>query len=416
MQSADHIGHTDTQVIDSSKRTGTPSASQTEANTSTSTELDLSNVFQNQETGHSQSQDVSSTDLGMNSVTSSMEHLPEPPASPVSVSNTLLSTSSSSTYGDSSQQSLPQAVGGGSGGKRTRTPSRNRLSISYAGGNRRLVIDAEVVETMKVFRSEGRIEVRLKLQRDADGGLHGILVESLSEVTKSYVPFEEIASSTTSDPTLPPFVTASLPLTVTLVGYLDTERPLSEPRWVKTGDISDWLRSIFGRMFWVAGDAAEGWEKKISVIDPDPPPTIWTVLEGWAQNSPVGLSNERQRFLKTHLSETENLLEILLRLVRGERATAFSSAPTISAPSVSGPLLAALSQNTSHGSQQTHVSLAVMAIFQMSLEYAQKAMGDKGAVEVESRIGEIIRCLPSHLIYKSLDGIFKEWRVEKKGR
>jgi len=130
----------------------------------------------------------------------------------------------------------------------------------------------------------------------------------------------------------------------------------------------------------------------------------------------VGVPNERQRFLKTHISETENLLEILLRLVRGERATAFSSAPTISAPSVSGPLLAALSQNTSHGSQQTHVSLAVMAIFQMSLDYAQKAMGDKGATEVEHRIGEIIRCLPSHLIYKSLDGIFKEWRVEKKGR
>ena len=35
--------------------------------------------------------------------------------------------------------------------------------------------------------------------------------------------------------------------------------------------------------------------------------------------------------------------------------------------------------------------------------------------EVEERVGEIIRCLPSHLIYKSLDGIFKEWRVEKKG-
>jgi hypothetical protein len=27
---------------------------------------------------------------------------------------------------------------------------------------------------------------------------------------------------------------------------------------------------MFGRMFWVAGDAAEGWEKKIEVVDPDP--------------------------------------------------------------------------------------------------------------------------------------------------
>lgn len=105
-----------------------------------------------------------------------------------------------------------------------------------------------------------------------------------------------------------------------------------------------------------------------------------------------------------------------MRLVRGERATAFSAAPSISAPTVSGPLLSALSQGTAHGSQQTHVSLAVLAIFQMSVEYAQKAEGESGKQHVNDRIGEIIRSLPSHLVYKSLDGIFKEWRVDKKGR
>lgn len=56
---------------------------------------------------------------------------------------------------------------------------------------------------------------------------------------------------------------------MTLVAYLDTSRPLSEPKWVKTGDIQDWLRSMFGRMFWVAGEAA-GWEKKVTVVSPDP--------------------------------------------------------------------------------------------------------------------------------------------------
>lgn len=141
------------------------------------------------------------------------------------------------------------------------------------------------------------------------------------------------------------------------------------------------------------------------------------MLDGWATNSPVGALNERQRFLKTHLTETDNVLEILLRLVRGERATPFSqTAPTISGPSISGPLLSALSPGSAHGSQQTHVSLAVLAMFRMTVEYAKKALGDKGKGEVEERVGEIIRCLPSHLIYKSLDGIFKEWRVEKKGR
>ena len=40
---------------------------------------------------------------------------------------------------------------------------------------------------------------------------------------------------------------------------------------------------------------------------------------------------------------------------------------------------------------------------------------EKGRAETEGRLGEITRSLPSHLLYKSLDGIFKEWKVEKSG-
>lgn len=131
-------------------------------------------------------------------------------------------------------------------------------------------------------------------------------------------------------------------------------------------------------------------------------------------NSPAGLVTERQRFLKTHMTETENILEILLRLTRGERAT-LSSHPTISATSVSGPLLATLTQGGTHAEQQNHVSLAVLAMFQMAVDFAKRALGDEnGRKDADERIGEIIRCLPSHLIYKSLDGIFKEWRGEKR--
>lgn len=42
---------------------------------------------------------------------------------------------------------------------------------------------------------------------------------------------------------------------------------MTEPRWVKTGDIEEWLRNTFG-IFWVSGD--DGWEKRIEVVDPDP--------------------------------------------------------------------------------------------------------------------------------------------------
>ena len=130
--------------------------------------------------------------------------------------------------------------------------------------------------------------------------------------------------------------------------------------------------------------------------------------------------------------EPANILEILLRLVRGERATPFAAAP-VSGASLSGPLLSALSSFTTsssastssvgggggggfaHGDQQTHVSLAVLAMWQMTREYAQKAGAEAEVKAAEDRVGEIIRCLPSHLLYKSLDGMFKEWKLEKKG-
>jgi 20S proteasome subunit alpha 6 len=106
------------------------------------------------------------------------EHLPEPPASPIS--NTLLSTSSGSTVGESGSQNTsilstsvsPMKVGG----KAVKTPSANRLSISYAAGTRRLVIDAGVVKKLKVFRAEGRIDVIVDIEKDGENGLKGILV------------------------------------------------------------------------------------------------------------------------------------------------------------------------------------------------------------------------------------------------
>ncbi|KAG2362010.1 hypothetical protein BDR07DRAFT_1407983 [Suillus spraguei] len=414
-QSADHAGYLDTQVSDT--QVSGPKPLQAEASlASTVLDEDMGIGTYSEEqvilelTGEIpvEPEEVTMHTKGANE-SADQEHLPEPPASPTS--NTLLSTSSSSTYGEPSHPPASTAVSKGG-----RVPSANRLSISYAAGSRRLVVDAEVVEYLKVYRSEGRIEVHISLDKGSDDGLKGVLIEGLSDATKSYSPLPTLSEASSTDETLPSFSKAMLPSKIILMVHLDTERPLSEPKWVKSGDVQEWLKSMFGRMFWVAGDAADGWEKKIAVVDPDPAPTIWTVLDGWAVNSPVGVPTERQRFVKTHLTEVDNMMEILLRLVRGERATPFSqSTPAISAPSVSGPLLAALSQSSSHGAQQTHVSLAVLALFHMAVDFARKASGEKGKAEAEEKMSEIIRCLPSHLLYKSLDGMFKEWRADKKG-
>ncbi|KAG1773865.1 hypothetical protein EDD22DRAFT_856867 [Suillus occidentalis] len=414
-QSADHAGYLDAQVSDT--QVSGPKPLQAEASlASTIIDEDMGVGTYSEEqvvlelTGEIsvEHEEITMHVKGANE-SADQDHLPEPPASPTS--NTLLSTSSGSTYGEPSH--LPASTAVSKGG---RVPSANRLSISYAAGSRRLVVDAEVVEYLKVYRSEGRIEVNISIDKGSDDGLKGVLIEGLSDATKSYSPLPTLSEASSTDETLPSFSKATLPSKITLMVHLDTERPLSEPKWVKSGDVQEWLKSMFGRMFWVAGDAADGWEKKIAVVDPDPAPTIWTVLDGWAVNSPVGVPTERQRFVKTHLTEVDNMMEILLRLVRGERATPFSqSSPAISAPSVSGPLLAALSQTSSHGAQQTHVSLAVLALFHMSVDFARKASGEKGKAEAEEKMSEIIRCLPSHLLYKSLDGMFKEWRADKKG-
>lgn len=42
-------------------------------------------------------------------------------------------------------------------------PQADRLSISYARNTRRIVIDADVVESIKVFRAEHKIEVMVRL-------------------------------------------------------------------------------------------------------------------------------------------------------------------------------------------------------------------------------------------------------------
>ena len=91
----------------------------------------------------------------------------------------------------------------------------------------------------------------------------------MSDETKAYTPLLNLSESSESDSTLPPFWCFAFPTQTKLIVYLDKQRPFTEPKWLKTGDVQDHLKTIFGRMFWVTGDAV-GWEKKIEVVDPDP--------------------------------------------------------------------------------------------------------------------------------------------------
>jgi 20S proteasome subunit alpha 6 len=59
-----------------------------------------------------------------------------------------------------------------------RTPSPNRLSISYAAGTKRLVINAEIVEQLKILRSDGRVEITMRVEKADANELNGIIVGS----------------------------------------------------------------------------------------------------------------------------------------------------------------------------------------------------------------------------------------------
>jgi len=163
--------------------------------------------------------------------------------------------------------------------------SANRLAISYASASRRILIDAKIVDTLRVFRREHRIEIGFNVEKGDETEIKGIIVstrhcntnpgsltnfiqvEVLSEASKKYMPLQLVSEAYESDPMFPPLLTAKLPTKLSLVIHLDTEKPIPEAKWVKTGDVHEWVRSTFGRIF---SDASEGWEKKIVIQDPDP--------------------------------------------------------------------------------------------------------------------------------------------------
>ncbi|KAG9002902.1 hypothetical protein FRB90_011290 [Tulasnella sp. 427] len=354
-------------------------------------------------------------------------------------------------------------------------PSPNRISISYAGSARRLVIDADVIESVKIKRGEGRIDVVLLLddstppqagpslstikEEDLDGRSPIVGLESeathdesakpdtqevakpeahlptiksepqdepvtssaplpTTEVTPSDEPSQESTqaykpvphSSHDADRTIPPFPKyltsgTNKPIRLRLLLYLDKEKPLSEPKWVKTGDIEDWLKTMFGPVK-TGPQTYASWSGKISIVDPDPPPNVYALVDSWVQHSMVGPPKERRRFINEHIkSHFDNVFEVLLRMIRRE-----GGQPT-SVPSGS-PLASALPANSIHASQHTHASLAVLSLYRLTTEYATLAGVD--GKTLETRIGQLIRSLPPAQVYKSLDSMFKDWMAVQK--
>jgi 20S proteasome subunit alpha 6 len=63
---------------------------------------------------------------------------------------------------------------------------------------------------------------------------------------------------------IPPLHDLETAVPLTLMLFLDTKRPLSEPGWCKSGNVEDWLSREFGR-----ASIPSDWKSKIRVMDPD---------------------------------------------------------------------------------------------------------------------------------------------------
>ncbi|CAO1626613.1 unnamed protein product [Sympodiomycopsis kandeliae] len=213
---------------------------------------------------------------------------------------------------------------------------------------------------------------------------------------------------------------------------VDVVSPFVEGKWLKTGDVEDWLHTLPG---FTQRPQDQAWRGKIHVVDPDPPPTIQDVFDDWSVKSFVGTGKDRRRFIQTRLQTAQDQIEILCRLVRGERASSVAMRDV-------GVPLAEASRKTSFASHQTHLSLAVMALFGVAEEYAGTVGAlsspddeDEKNIKVEeekqneslasvtsskepkksnapspfeTKISDILMSMPTNLLFKALDGLWKE--------
>lgn len=197
-----------------------------------------------------------------------------------------------------------------------------------------------------------------------------------------------------------------------LTVWFNKRRPLSEPKWVRSNSADEWLFETFGASTSshsaTSSTPASAWSGKLEVVDPEPAPTLSDILSSWTDISSAGSHSLRKEFTSSLLATPNDLLEILLRLTRGERN------PTLGGTSFShgfGALASAIRPESPYANHQTHVSLAILQMYRLTMAYASKA--GEGEKEVREKIEDIVRSLPVGMIQKSLDGLYKEWAEKR---
>ncbi|KAI3482105.1 hypothetical protein L1887_55236 [Cichorium endivia] len=218
---------------------------------------------------------------------------------------------------------------------------------------------------------------------------------------------------------------------LTLLVHLDPSAPLPEPAWLRKNEVDDLLASLqqrFGRR----GSRAARVFGKVEVVDPDPPPSMTTVLYEWVKESLIGSQKERRRFVDDLLrnrprsapvevkkeqvepavgvkteqgaSEVEMdserdarvaraYVEIVLRLLKGERAGVSAG---------SGEGLADVLGQATLTSSTTWAGLVMLALLQLPLDAGVAPAHVRAAVD--ARLMQI----PHATLIRAIDLTWKD--------
>lgn len=219
---------------------------------------------------------------------------------------------------------------------------------------------------------------------------------------------------------------------------LDPSAPLPEPTWLRKNDVASLLANLqrsSGRSETAVsvGAAQHVWAGKIEVVDPDPPPSMGTVLYEWVKESVVGSQRERKRFVDQLLCKakddgvkkeakkeeegekerernvrvTRSFIEIILRLIKGERVAippsnlndvgGSSSAPTESSSFSRAASKAMLTTTT------TYPGWIMISLLNLLLDNPAT-----DSAEVRRQVDRMCMDIPKSSLFKGLDLTFKD--------
>ena len=126
-------------------------------------------------------------------------------------------------------------------------------------------------------------------------------------------------------------------------------------------------------------------------------------MQLWAEQRVDTATDSLKSFINTHMSNIDNIVELLLCLIRGHE----NRPPPSKQSQHADNMTRAVAMGAPYPSQQSSLSLATFALFKMAIVSGAKAGVPQA--ELEAQVAEIVRQLPSTMLYKALDAQYRAW-------